>query len=664
MAESANPVPQDAVAATPAPIQRPNEAWWQEYGGQLWLEEIQRRRTDQRHYAQQEAFFYGFFQGIRPARVLDFGCGFGRHLRYLKSIDGSEFYGCDMSRKMLDAAADYIGDPDFARSRLVQIAPRGKLPFPDGFFDIVMTSEVLIHVDSLDLPAILRELWRVSRSLILHVENPPVEGCRKENLAHDGCWQHDFRALYDDLAPAAGFSIHPSLIDNQCVYFVAKPGATLPGAVVGSSEPRISGQLSRELDEERARRAGLEESVRELEEEKRRLEDEVAALKSATPYRLSEQARRLPLFGLARSLARSATAMLPAAPAQTRREEEGESDEVDLPFAGVATRASLSSVEAFIAARPEVVSLCHPEWRGIRAATLGQNPYVLEVPGIVSDEHCTRLVRFLEDCGTRLLVINGYPPGMEKLCQLLRQMSSQVRVQFVYHGNASLTHFREDRAIEQMLQMVDHEWVDRLGFVKGGFAEFFRGLGYPADHLMNVLRALHQPVRLEPGDDGKLHVGVFAPNVCHKNLDTQLLGALMVPGTVVHTSERPENAYLQRADRRIVHHGILPQPEFLSLLSRMNAALYVSLVECYPMTVLEALAAGVVCVTSHTSIQFNDDAELFRSLVVTEHDNPQAIARRLMDALQRRAELVPRAQAHILKLNARAERLWQEFTQP
>jgi glycosyltransferase involved in cell wall biosynthesis len=212
-----------------------------------------------------------------------------------------------------------------------------------------------------------------------------------------------------------------------------------------------------------------------------------------------------------------------------------------------------------------------------------------------------------------------------------------------------------------MLQLVDDGAVHRLGFVKAGFAEFFRMLGYPADHLMNVFRMPHLPPRIDPGEDGRLQIGVFAPNVCHKNLDTQLLAALLVPGTTVHTLELPANPYVQRARSRIVPHGLLPRPEFLSLLSQMNAALYVSLVECYPMTVLEALACGVVCVTSHTSIQFNDDPELFRSLVVTEHDNPMAIARRLADALQRRAELVPRAQAQIHRLNERAEQLWKEF---
>jgi zinc transport system permease protein len=45
---------------------------------------------------------------------------------------------------------------------------------------------------------------------------------------------------------------------------------------------------------------------------------------------------------------------------------------------------------------------------------------------------------------------------------------------------------------------------------------------------MNVCRLPVRPPRAELGPDGKIQIGVFAPNVSHKNVDTQLIGALMV----------------------------------------------------------------------------------------------------------------------------------------
>src|SRR5262249_51979985 len=187
---------------------------------------------------------------------------------------------------------------------------------------------------------------------------------------------------------------------------------------------------------------------------------------------------------------------------------------------------------------------------------------------------------------------------------------------------------------------VDAGAVRKLGFVKSGLAEFIRNLGYPAEYVMNACRLpLRQP-RLDLAPGGKLNVGVFAPNVCHKNVPTQLMAALMVPGTVVHTSELPEAVYIRNKRERLIVHGILPRTEFLELLSQMHANLYVSLTECYPMTVLESLALGAVCLTCNISPIFDRRPDLVEALIVPQHDNPYAIAKRLSTALDKRAEIV------------------------
>lgn len=79
------------------------------------------------------------------------------------------------------------------------------------------------------------------------------------------------------------------------------------------------------------------------------------------------------------------------------------------------------------------------------------------------------------------------------------------------------------------------------------------------------------------------------------------------------------------------------------------------------MTVLESVLSGAVCLTSQTSSLFDGDPELREALVVPELDNPSAIAARLSRALDRRADLVPRAQAHVANLNLTAEQRWRDF---
>jgi len=613
-----------------------NERWWEEHGGQEWQAEYQRRKPSQPHYTQQEAFLQGFFLGMPPVRVLDFGCGFGRHLRNLAAMPWVEAYGCDISEKMLEVARQESGlaEPE---SRIRRIEPRGRLPFDDDFFDVVFTSEVLIHIDSAELPQILRELWRVSRSLLLHVENVEVQGSYRENDAHDGCWKHDFRAAYAAFE-GAEVQVFKSAVDLQAVYLVSKPASSLGHAPtlrarVDLEVARQALQRSRQLLEERALR--LSRTQVDLEDARRELH---ALRPSGSPSALGSHFKA-GVDILAHVFKRHAP---------------------ELPYRGFATTASLDP-EEFLAARPESISICHPEWRGIRAATRAQSPFVLEIPGINDDEHCRRAVAFIVESGARRIVINGFPPGSDRLAAGLRKAEPKAEVFFVYHGCPAQDHSREDIVIQRMLDLVDEGTVQKLGFVKAGLADYFQLLGYPAQHVTNRFSAPCVDASPLPRQGERLHIGVFAPNISHKNLVTQILAGLMIENSVVEVCELPPLEYLKRSRDRLLVHGILPHPEFMEVLGSTDASLYVSHSECYPMTVLESIAAGVICLTSHTSELFLGSPVLEEALVVPEHDNPSAIAAQLRLALDRRTELVPLAQAHLAVLDAQAAARWHAF---
>jgi glycosyltransferase involved in cell wall biosynthesis len=331
-----------------------------------------------------------------------------------------------------------------------------------------------------------------------------------------------------------------------------------------------------------------------------------------------------------------------------------------LPYRGFASAGSLEP-EQFLAARPESISICHPDWRGIHAATHAQSRFVLEIPEIHDAAHCRRTIAFIAESGARSVVINGYPPNIDRLALGLRKTHPGIQVFLVYHGCPAQDHAREDRVIQRMLELVDCGALRKLGFVKAGLAEYFQLLGYPAQHVTNRFSAPFRAASPEPRQGNRFHIGVFAPNVSHKNVVTQILAGLMIPDSVVEVCELPRLEYLARSKDRLRLHGILPHRDFMEVLRSTDASLYVSHSECYPMTVLESIAAGVVCLTSHTSELFSGSPVLERALVVPGHDNPSAIARQLREALERRTELIPLAQAHLEVLDAQAAALWRDF---
>jgi SAM-dependent methyltransferase len=173
----------------------PNYRYWQENGA-FWVEEYSRRKRTQVYFDIQEFMLAEYFGHCAPARVLEFGCGVGRHLKYLRHIHGIEIYGYDQSPSMVEGVRQWADEAWF-REHITLGEPVTHLPYQDKSFDIVFTTEVLIHVRPDDLPAILAEFLRISKWQIYHLEPAPDFVVVPD--AHDGCWNHDLVLAYGNL---------------------------------------------------------------------------------------------------------------------------------------------------------------------------------------------------------------------------------------------------------------------------------------------------------------------------------------------------------------------------------------------------------------------------------------------------------------------------------
>lgn len=82
-----------------------------------------------------------------PGRVLDFGCGNGRHTRFLDQ-EGWAVRGCDVSARavQLSGGCDLITD---------------HLPYPDRSFGIVLAHGVFDHIPTAERPHWIAEVKRV-----------------------------------------------------------------------------------------------------------------------------------------------------------------------------------------------------------------------------------------------------------------------------------------------------------------------------------------------------------------------------------------------------------------------------------------------------------------------------------------------------------------------
>jgi ubiquinone/menaquinone biosynthesis C-methylase UbiE len=94
-----------------------------------------------------------------PGRVLDIGCG-GGHVAFTLAPFAEHVVAADLSGDMLAAVAAEAARRGLANIE-TSLASAGRLPFPDGSFDVVASRFSAHHWD--DLSAGLREARRVAR---------------------------------------------------------------------------------------------------------------------------------------------------------------------------------------------------------------------------------------------------------------------------------------------------------------------------------------------------------------------------------------------------------------------------------------------------------------------------------------------------------------------
>lgn len=106
-------------------------------------------------------FVFRNFERNGKTRLLDLGCGAGRHVSFMAN-ENIEPYGVDFSEEGIEYTKNILkksGKQEYLDN--IQIGSLTELPFKDSFFDGIICYGVLYYLNSQEIKEAIQEIYRV-----------------------------------------------------------------------------------------------------------------------------------------------------------------------------------------------------------------------------------------------------------------------------------------------------------------------------------------------------------------------------------------------------------------------------------------------------------------------------------------------------------------------
>ena len=129
----------------------------------------------------------------RSAKILEVGSNFGNQLLNLQQMRFRELYGIEINSYAVELSKSNTRNINIIQGSAFDI------PFKDGYFDLVFTSGVLIHIAPSDIEKVLKEIYRCSKKYIWGFEYYADTYTEVQYREHSKLmWKTDFVRLYLD----------------------------------------------------------------------------------------------------------------------------------------------------------------------------------------------------------------------------------------------------------------------------------------------------------------------------------------------------------------------------------------------------------------------------------------------------------------------------------
>jgi pseudaminic acid biosynthesis-associated methylase len=132
----------------------------------------------------------------RDIKILEVGCNYGVQLRGFQRMGFTNLYGVELQNYAVEESKRF-----FSQLNIIQ-GSGFDLPFKDGFFDLVCTNGVLIHISPVNHLSFMKEIYRCSKKYIMgweYYDKDITELTYRNNQGY--MWKADFEGIYKTSFP-------------------------------------------------------------------------------------------------------------------------------------------------------------------------------------------------------------------------------------------------------------------------------------------------------------------------------------------------------------------------------------------------------------------------------------------------------------------------------
>jgi len=148
----------------------------------------------------------------KDIKILEIGCNIGQQLRGFQRMGFKNLYGLELQQYAVEKGKDNTRGINVIQGSAFD------LPFKDGYFDLVCTNGVLIHISPNDHEAFMKEAIRCTSKYVMGWEYFSEDVKEINYRGNEGfLWKADFAKIYQ--------SVEPKLVDvtKSQVPYVGQP---------------------------------------------------------------------------------------------------------------------------------------------------------------------------------------------------------------------------------------------------------------------------------------------------------------------------------------------------------------------------------------------------------------------------------------------------------